>query len=88
MAKTRGQRTFPWRILKIATEDAQLLDTDLVYSLVKALYENNGYLMKIHPSAAYTTPENAVKYCPIPLHPGTIKYLKEKGIAVPAQLMP
>ena len=64
------------------------LDTDLVYKLVKALYEHNDYLVKIHPSAAYTTPENAVKYSPIPLHPGTIKYLKEKGIAVPANLMP
>jgi len=64
------------------------LDTDLVYDLVKALYEHNDYLKKIHPSAAYTTPENAVKYSPIPLHPGTIKYLKEKGIAVPSALMP
>ena len=64
------------------------LDTDLVYNLVKALYEHNDYLVKIHPSAAYTTAENAVKYSPIPLHPGTIKYLKEKGIAVPAHLMP
>ena len=64
------------------------LDTDMVYQLVKALYEHNDYLMKIHPSAAYTTPENAVKYSPIPLHPGTIKYLKEKGVSVPAKLMP
>ena len=64
------------------------LDTEMVYKLVKALYEHNDYLLKIHPSAAYTTPENAVKYCPIPLHPGTIKYLKEKGIDVPARLMP
>jgi len=64
------------------------LTTDLVYSLVKALYENNDYLLKIHPSASYTIPENAVKYSPIPLHPGTIKYLQEKGIAVPAKLMP
>ena len=64
------------------------LDTDLVYKLVKALYEHNDYLCKIHPSAAYTTPENAVKYSPIPLHPGTIKYLKEKGIKVPANLIP
>jgi hypothetical protein len=63
------------------------LDTDLVYNLVKALYENQDYLLKIHPSAAYTTPENAVKYSPIPLHPGTLKYLKEKGISVPATLM-
>ncbi|UCD89763.1 MAG: TAXI family TRAP transporter solute-binding subunit [Desulfobacterales bacterium] len=64
------------------------LDADLVYKLVKALYEHNDYLRKIHPSAAYTTPENAVKYSPIPLHPGTIKYLKEKGITVPAKLVP
>jgi len=64
------------------------LDTDLVYKLVKALFENNDYLCKIHPLAAFTTPENAVKYSPIPLHPGTIKYLKEKGIAVPAKLIP
>ena len=63
------------------------LDTDMVYKLVKALYEHNDYLKKIHPSAVYTTPENAVKYSPVPLHPGTIKYLKEKGIAVPAELM-
>jgi len=64
------------------------LSADLVYKLVKALYEHQDYLLKIHPSASYTTPENAVKYSPIPLHPGTIKYLKEKGIAVPANLMP
>ncbi len=64
------------------------LDTDLVYNLVKALYEHNDMLRKIHPSAAYTTPENAVKYSPIPLHPGTIKYLKEKGLQVPEQLIP
>ncbi|MGA8239766.1 MAG: TAXI family TRAP transporter solute-binding subunit [Desulfobacterales bacterium] len=64
------------------------LAEDMVYQLVKALYEHNDYLRKIHPSAAYTTPENAVKYSPIPLHPGTVKYLKEKGIAVPAMLMP
>jgi TRAP transporter TAXI family solute receptor len=64
------------------------LDEDLVYKLVKALYEHNDYLVKIHPSAAYTTPENAVKYAPIPLHPGTIRYLKEIGVAVPANLTP
>ncbi|MBT8364645.1 MAG: TAXI family TRAP transporter solute-binding subunit [Deltaproteobacteria bacterium] len=64
------------------------LDTDLVYNLVKALYEHQDYLIKIHPSASYTTAENAVKYSPIPLHKGTLKYLKEKGISVPAKLLP
>ncbi|MBT6341446.1 MAG: TAXI family TRAP transporter solute-binding subunit [Desulfobacula sp.] len=64
------------------------LETDLVYNLVKALYEHNDYLVKIHPLAAFTTPENAVKYAPIPLHPGTIKYLKEMNISVPDRLIP
>ncbi len=64
------------------------LDTEMVYKLVKALFEHKDYLVKIHPSASYTIPENTVKYSPIPLHPGTIKYLKEKGIEVPAKLMP
>ena len=64
------------------------LDTELVYRLSKALFENNEYLSKIHPSAAYTTPENTVKYAMIPLHPGTIKYLEEQGIEVPARLIP
>ncbi|MGA6925786.1 MAG: TAXI family TRAP transporter solute-binding subunit, partial [Desulfosarcina sp.] len=64
------------------------LDTELVYQLAKALFEHNDYLKKIHPSAAYTTPENAVKYSQIPLHPGTIKYLEEKKITVPDKLRP
>ena len=33
IAQTTGARHFPWRIIKIATEDAQLLDTDIVYKL-------------------------------------------------------
>ncbi len=64
------------------------LDDGLVYKLVKALYEHNDYLVKIHPSAGYTTPENAVKYSPIPLHPGTLKYLAEKGVKIPGELKP
>jgi TRAP transporter TAXI family solute receptor len=64
------------------------LDTELVYKLTKALFENREYLLKIHPSADYTTPENTVAYAPIPLHPGTIKYLTEKGIEVPDKLKP
>jgi hypothetical protein len=64
------------------------LDTEMVYNLAKALFENREYLLKIHPSADYTTPENTVAYAPIPLHPGTIKYLTEKGIEVPDKLKP
>lgn len=36
IAKTQGARSFPWRMVKIATNDVQLLDTDLVYKLSDA----------------------------------------------------
>lgn len=64
------------------------LDAELVYQLTKALFEHNDYLVKIHPTASYTIPENTAIYSPIALHPGTIRYLKEKGHDVPARLVP
>lgn len=64
------------------------VDEGLVYELTKAVFEHQDYMMKIHPFAKYTTPENAVKHAAIPLHPGAIKYLKEKGVAIPDHLIP
>jgi alpha-glucosidase len=40
IAKTQGLRTFPWRIVKVATRDVQLLDTDIVYKLSDPQDEN------------------------------------------------
>jgi TRAP transporter TAXI family solute receptor len=63
------------------------LDADFVYELTKTVFENQDYLIKIHPFAKFTTPENAVEHSVIPLHPGAVRYLKEKGIAVPERLI-
>jgi alpha-glucosidase len=35
IARTRGQRDFPWRVLAVAREDKDLLDSDLVYKLAR-----------------------------------------------------
>ncbi len=64
------------------------LPEDLVYQLTKTLFENTDYLQKIHPFARYTTPENAVAKTPIPLHPGAIRAIEEKGVKVPDRLRP
>ncbi len=64
------------------------LSEDLVYNLSKTLFENNEFLRKIHPFAKYSTPENAVGKTPIPLHPGAIRAIEEKGVSVPASLRP
>ncbi len=68
-----------WNVA-ICTKD---LPEDLVYQLVKATFEHQDYLLKVYPGAKYTTPENAVKYSPIPFHPGAAKYYRELGLNVP-----
>ncbi len=35
LAETRGSRTFPWRVLIIAQNDAQLLESEMVYKLAR-----------------------------------------------------
>jgi len=64
------------------------LPDDLVYNLTKTLFESNEFLQRIHPFAKYSTPENAVGKTPIPLHPGAIRAIEEKGVTVPDRLKP
>ena len=64
------------------------LGEGLVYDLVKAVFEHQDFLTRIHPFAKYTTPENALHTSPIPFHPGAVKFYKEKGLIVPDRLMP
>ncbi|MDZ7613840.1 MAG: hypothetical protein U5K51_09145 [Flavobacteriaceae bacterium] len=33
IAKTKGERTFPWRLMILTERDAQLVETNLVYLL-------------------------------------------------------
>ena len=63
------------------------LSEDIAYKLVKATYERNPDLVAVHPVSSATKAENAIQ-TPIPLHPGTIKYLREMKVPVPASLIP
>lgn len=55
-------------------------DADLVYKIVKAMYEHRDIIEKSHPSAKVITIENAVTDFGIPFHPGAIRYYREKGV--------
>jgi uncharacterized protein len=63
------------------------IDEDMVYRLTKAVFDNQKTLVGIHPFAANTTLENTVRHSAIPLHPGAIRYLREKGLEVPEHLI-
>jgi TRAP transporter TAXI family solute receptor len=62
------------------------LPEDLVYQLVKAVFENQSRLLKSHPTAGETIPQNADKNTSLPFHPGAVRYYREIGIAIPASL--
>lgn len=52
----------------------------VVYELVKAVFENFEDFKKLHPAFAHLDPKDMVKNgLSAPLHPGAMKYYKEKG---------
>jgi uncharacterized protein len=53
---------------------------DVVYALAKAVFENFDEFKKLHPAFANLDPKNMIKDgVSAPLHPGALKYYKEKG---------
>ena len=63
------------------------VDEDIVYLVTKTLIENSPALQEVYDGLSYVTAENILNYN-IPLHAGTVRYLKEVGIDVPASLIP
>lgn len=69
--------------LAVASKD---LSEDLVYNLVKTTFEKHQDLLAIDPTAKETVVENIVNSS-IPLHPGALKYYREKGLTIPDSLI-
>jgi TRAP transporter TAXI family solute receptor len=59
---------------------------DFVYEVLKKTFENLDILIATHKSAVEVEPEN-ILFSPIPLHPGAVKYYREKGITIPEKLI-
>ncbi|MBE0466691.1 MAG: TAXI family TRAP transporter solute-binding subunit [Candidatus Desulforudis sp.] len=64
------------------------LPEDLVYEIVKAVFDNHDMMVTAHKSAEETVAENVVKNNWLPMHPGAIKYYEEIGIELPAEVYP
>lgn len=64
----------------------QDLPEDVVYKIVKTMYENLDYLKKIHQATRVMSLDSAVSGLAIPLHPGAVRYYEEKGLSIPSKL--
>lgn len=71
-------RTFGMRSTLVTRDD---VPTDIVYLLVKTVFENFEEFKKSHPALAGLDKTVMIKYgITAPLHPGAIKYFKEAGL--------
>jgi uncharacterized protein len=57
------------------------LPSDLVYQIVRTVFENHEQMMEVHAAAAATVPANIERNTFLPLHPGAIRYYRQVGKA-------
>ncbi len=74
-------------IWNVAIANKDLPDT-LVYEIVKAVMENNEYMVTAHQSAVETIADNIDGNTFLWWHPGAIKYFEEKGYDIDPDLYP
>jgi uncharacterized protein len=67
-------------LYNFAVAHAELPD-DLVYNVVRAVFENHEEMMEAHAAAAATVPANVDRNSFLPLHPGAIRYYRQVGKA-------
>ena len=67
-------------LYNFAVAHAELPD-DLVYNVVRAVFENHEEMMEAHAAAAATVPANVDRNSFLPLHPGAIRYYRQIGKA-------
>ena len=59
----------------------ELLPDDLVYNVVRSVFEHHEEMMEVHSAAAATIPANMDHNSFLPLHPGAIRYYAQIGRA-------
>jgi uncharacterized protein len=79
---TRDYQTMGLYNFAVAHKD---LPDDLVYKIVKAVFDNHEELVKAQASAKETVPANIGRDTALPLHPGAERYYREIGIPIPIE---
>lgn len=82
---TEDQKTVAMWNFGIAHKD---VPESLVYEIMKVVLDDNARMVSVHQSAEETLPENVDKNAFLPFHPGAVRYFREKGMEVDADLLP
>jgi uncharacterized protein len=80
---TTDYHTFGIYSFAMVNED---LPDDLVYKIVKVVFEHHQELVDAHPAAKETVPANVDRDTFLPFDPGAVRYYREIGVDIPAAL--
>jgi TRAP transporter TAXI family solute receptor len=64
------------------------LDAEAVYLLLRTVYGRIDFLQAAHRAAREMSLERALDGLPLPLHPGAVRFYREQGLPIPAELLP
>jgi uncharacterized protein len=73
----KEHHTLAWMGLFIVNEN---MSEDLAYNILKAVFDHKDELNKVHAKFKLITLDSATKGMSVPLHPGAVKFFKEKGV--------
>lgn len=62
------------------------VDDEVVYQITKVIFENLQFLNSVHSATRSISLESAMRGLPVPLHPGALRYYREQGLSIPAEL--
>ncbi len=82
--QTKDINTIAQPNLLVVTKDTP---EETVYLLTKTIYENLPFLNSVHKATKAMSLKKAISGLPMPLHPGAARFYKEKGIAIPSNLI-
>ncbi|WP_206931550.1 TAXI family TRAP transporter solute-binding subunit [Roseococcus thiosulfatophilus] len=89
-AGTYPTQTTEWTTAKLPNYfacNAAVPEED-VYLVTKTIFENLPFLNNIHAATREINLQESLGGYPFPLHPGAIRYYRERGLNVPANLVP
>ncbi len=59
-----------------------------VYRVLSTVYENLGFLHAYHAATRSMELDRALTGLPVPLHPGAVRFYRERGLEIPEALLP
>lgn len=73
----------PWAVMAVRHD----MDANLVYQITRAVYDNFATIVKIYKEAESMTSRTVLQTL-YPVHPGALRYYREAGVRLPAEMQP